>query len=157
MHQLLSTDILLCEGFRLDRLGLSRLDPAGVASPVALGSRALDLAWLLADRHGELISKDEIMETVWPGRVVEENNLTVQISTLRRILDQARAEGSCIQTVVGHGYRFVAPVTRVEPALGASSGECRSRGRACRSSYCPLRISAMIDSSNILPTGSPTI
>jgi TolB-like protein/Tfp pilus assembly protein PilF len=115
MHQILSTDILLCEGFRLDRLGLSRLDPGGVASPVALGSRALDLAWLLADRHGELISKDEIMETVWPGRVVEENNLTVQISTLRRILDQARAEGSCIQTVVGHGYRFVAPVTRLEP------------------------------------------
>ena len=113
MQQILSTDILLCDGFRLDRLGLSRLDPAGVASPVALGSRALDLAWLLADRHGELISKDEIMETVWPGRVVEENNLTVQISALRRILDQARAAGSCIQTVVGHGYRFVAPVTRV--------------------------------------------
>jgi adenylate cyclase len=113
MHQILSTDILLCEGFRLDRLGLSRLDPGGVASPVALGARALDLAWLLADRQGELISKDEIMETVWPGRVVEENNLTVQISTLRRILDQARAEGSCIQTVVGHGYRFTAAVTRV--------------------------------------------
>jgi TolB-like protein len=113
MHQILSTDILLCEGFRLDRLGLSRLDPGGVASPVALGSRALDLAWLLVDRHGELISKDEIMETVWPGRVVEENNLTVQISTLRRVLDQARAEGSCIQTVVGHGYRFVAPITRI--------------------------------------------
>jgi DNA-binding winged helix-turn-helix (wHTH) protein len=116
MHQILSTDILLCEGFRLDRLGLSRLDPGGVASPVALGTRALDLAWLLADRHGELISKDEIMETVWPGRVVEENNLTVQISTLRRVFDQARAEGSCIQTVVGHGYRFVAPVTRVAAA-----------------------------------------
>src|SRR5271163_3185102 len=113
MEQLLSTDILLCEGFRLDRLGLSRLDPGGVALPIALGSRALDLAWLLADRRGELISKDEIMETVWPGRVVEENNLTVQISTLRRILDQARSEGSCIQTVVGQGYRFVAAVTRV--------------------------------------------
>ena len=113
MKQPFSTDILVCEGFRLDRLGLSRLDPAGVASPVALGSRALDLVWLLADRHGELISKDEIMETVWSGRVVEENNLTVQISTLRRVFDQARSGGSCIQTVVGHGYRFVAPVTRI--------------------------------------------
>src|SRR5271170_1914712 len=62
------------------------------------------------------------METVWPGRVVEENNLTVQISTLRRILDQARAEGSCIQTVLGHGYRFVAAVTRVaaEALAGAA-------------------------------------
>jgi TolB-like protein/class 3 adenylate cyclase len=53
------------------------------------------------------------METVWPGTVVEDNNLTVQISTLRRVLDQARAEGSCIQTVAGRGYRFVAAVTRV--------------------------------------------
>ena len=128
MHQLLSTDILLCEGFRLDRLGLSRVDPGGVASPVALGSRALDLAWLLADRHGELISKDEIMETVWPGRVVEENNLTVQISTLRRILDQARAEGSCIHTVVGHGYRFVGSVTRVDPP--SASGAAPSSGNS---------------------------
>lgn len=128
MHQLLSTDILLCEGFRLDRLGLSRLDPGGVASPVALGSRALDLAWLLANRHGELISKDEIMETVWPGRVVEENNLTVQISALRRILDQARAEGSCIQTVVGRGYRFVAPVTRVTAEALSTPGAAPSSG-----------------------------
>jgi TolB-like protein/DNA-binding winged helix-turn-helix (wHTH) protein/Flp pilus assembly protein TadD len=128
MHQILSTDILLCWGFRLDRLGLSRLDPGGIASPVALGTRALDLAWLLADRHGELISKDEIMETVWPGRVVEENNLTVQISTLRRVFDQARAEGSCIQTVVGHGYRFVAPVTRVAAEALSTPGAAPSSG-----------------------------
>jgi TolB-like protein len=122
MQQLLSADILLCEGFRLDRLGLFRLDPGGVASPVALGSRALDLAWLLADRQGELISKDEILETVWPGRVVEDNNLTGQISTLHRILDHGRSQGSCIQTVVGHGYRFVAAVTRVasEPPSAAA-------------------------------------
>ena len=53
------------------------------------------------------------METVWPGRVVEDNNLTVQISTLRRVLDQARAEGSCIQTIAGKGYCFVAAVTRL--------------------------------------------
>jgi TolB-like protein/tetratricopeptide (TPR) repeat protein len=44
--------------------------------------------------------------------VVEDNNLTVQISALRRILDQGRTEGSCIQTVAGHGYRFVMVVTR---------------------------------------------
>jgi TolB-like protein/class 3 adenylate cyclase/tetratricopeptide (TPR) repeat protein len=113
MHQFAPGEVFLCEGFRLDRLGLFRLDSAGAASPVALGSRALDLALLLVGRHGELVSKDEIMETVWPGTVVEDNNLTVQISTLRRVFDQARAEGSCIQTVAGRGYRFVAAVTRV--------------------------------------------
>jgi TolB-like protein/Flp pilus assembly protein TadD len=83
--------------------------------PVALGSRALDLLGLLVDRQGELVSKDVIMEAVWPGMVVEEGNLTVQISTLRRILDQNREDGSCIQTVPGRGYRFIAPVRRVEP------------------------------------------
>ena len=113
MRQFGPGEVFLCAGFRLDRLGLFRLDSAGAASPVALGSRALDLARLLVERHGELVSKDEIMETVWPGTVVEDNNLTVQISTLRRVLDQARAEGSCIQTVAGRGYRFVAAVTRI--------------------------------------------
>jgi len=56
--------------------------------------------------------KDEIMAAVWPGTVVEDNNLTVQIAALRRILDQGRAGGSCIQTVAGRGYRFAAVVTR---------------------------------------------
>jgi DNA-binding winged helix-turn-helix (wHTH) protein len=103
MDRLGSAEILLFEGFRFDRPGggLFRLDRAGIAEPVALGSRALDLLFLLAERHGELISKDAIMEAVWPGTVVEEGNLTVQISALRRILDQNREQGSCIQTVPG--------------------------------------------------------
>src|SRR5262252_8753289 len=103
-----SADILLFEGFRLDCGGLSRLDDAGHLIPVPLGSRALDLLGLLAGRQGELISKDEIMAAVWPQTVVEENNLTVQIAALRRILDRDRENGSCIQTVPGRGYRFVA-------------------------------------------------
>src|SRR5260370_42065048 len=123
MDRLGSADILLFEGFRLDRSGggLFRLDQADTAAPVALGSRALDLLGLLAEQQGELVSKDAIMETVWPGTVVEEGNLTVQISTLRRVLDQNREEGSCIQTVPGRGYRFVAPVTPVAPAAPASA------------------------------------
>ena len=51
-----SADIFLFEGFRLDCGGLFRLDDAGNVTPVALGSRALDLLRLLAGRHGELIS-----------------------------------------------------------------------------------------------------
>ena len=53
------------------------------------------------------------MKAVWPGRVVEEANLNVQVSKLRQILDQNRAEGSCIQTLPGRGYCFVAPVVRL--------------------------------------------
>src|ERR1700730_8383584 len=109
-----SGDILLFEGFRLDRRGLFRRDERGVFVPVVIGSRALDVLSVLIKSDGDLVSKDEVMAAVWPGTVVEDNNLTVQISALRRILDGRRAEGSSIQTVAGRGYRFVAPVTRRE-------------------------------------------
>jgi TolB-like protein len=98
------------EGFRLDRRGLFRLDPAGGAAPVAMSPRALDLLSFLVRHNGELVSKDAIMKAVWPGLVVGEGNLTVQISALRRILDQNRGRGSCIQTIAGRGYRFVGPI-----------------------------------------------
>jgi adenylate cyclase len=55
------------------------------------------------------------MKAVWPETVVEDANLTVHISTLRRILDSGRLEGSCIQTVSGRGYRFVGGVTQNNP------------------------------------------
>src|ERR1700758_1474738 len=72
-----SSDIVLFEGFQFDRCAgrLFRLDQAGIATPVALGCRALDLLGLLLRRQGELVSKDEIMAVVWPGKVVEEDNL----------------------------------------------------------------------------------
>jgi DNA-binding winged helix-turn-helix (wHTH) protein len=108
-----SAESILFEGFRLDRRSgcLFRLDSEGVATPVALGSRAFDLLGLLVERKGQLVSKNTIMAAVWPGRVVEEANLNVQISNLRHILDQDREQGSCIQTIPGRGYCFVAPVT----------------------------------------------
>jgi len=110
MDGLGSAKVVLFEGFRLDVTGggLFRLDQAGTATPVSISSRALDLLSLLVERQGQLVSKDAIMETVWPRMVVEEGNLTVQISALRRILDENREVGSCIQTVPGRGYRFTA-------------------------------------------------
>src|SRR5712691_4223122 len=110
----LSTDISLIEGFRLDRRAavLFRRDERGVFAPMAIGSRALDILGVLVERPGDLVSRDEIIEAVWPGTVVEDSNLNVQIAALRRIIDDGRAEGSCIQTVAGRGYRFIAPVTR---------------------------------------------
>jgi DNA-binding winged helix-turn-helix (wHTH) protein len=108
----------LFEGFRLESSGLFRLDSAGGAEPIILGARALDLPLLLTGRPGEVVSKDAIMQAVWPGLAVEETNLTVQISALRRVLDRDRAPGSCIQTIPRRGYRFVVPVT--SDAVGAA-------------------------------------
>jgi adenylate cyclase len=127
MDRLGAADVFLFEGFRFDRGSgdLFRFDKAGVATPVPIGSRALRL---LVERRGELISKDTIMEAVWPGMVVEEGNLTVQISALRRILDHDRDRGSCIQTVPGRGYRFVAPVTVTPIECAASPASAPSSG-----------------------------
>jgi adenylate cyclase len=112
-----STESSLFEGFGLDRRAglLFRRDERGVFAPVAIGSRALDILGVLVERPGDLVSRAEIMKAVWPGAAVEDSNLNVQVAALRRILDQNREHGSCIQTVPGRGYRFVAPVTRVEP------------------------------------------
>jgi TolB-like protein/Flp pilus assembly protein TadD len=110
-----SAGTLLFEGFRLDVPGgvLYRLGQTEVGVPAALGPRSIRLLGLLASRQGEVVSKDTIIKTVWPGRVVEEANLNVQVSKLRRILDQNRGQESCIQTITGRGYCFVAPVTRL--------------------------------------------
>jgi TolB-like protein/DNA-binding winged helix-turn-helix (wHTH) protein len=123
MDRLTSGDLLLFEEFRFDTRGrcLFRVDQCGAAEPVPLGARALELLGLLVRKSGELVSKDEIMEVVWPGRTVEEANLNVQISKLRHILDQRRRTSSCIQTVTGHGYRFTAAVTRADAAVAASA------------------------------------
>src|SRR6266852_5224114 len=103
MEALSSSYIFLFDGFRLDRWGLFRRDERGVFVPVAIGSRAFDVLRVLIMAQGDLVAKGEIMAAVWPGTVVEDNNLTVQISALRRILDGARAEGSYIRTVAGRG------------------------------------------------------
>ena len=69
--------------------------------PVVLGDRAFDVLLTLVERAGQLVPKDELLGLVWPGLVVEENNLQVQVSTLRKILGAA-----AIATTAGRGYRF---------------------------------------------------
>jgi DNA-binding winged helix-turn-helix (wHTH) protein len=112
-----SADIFLFEDFRLDRRSgvLFRRDQHDVFAPLAVGRRALDVLGVLVEQAGDLISRDEVLNAVWPGTVVEDGNLSVQISTLRSVLDNGRPEGSLIQTVPGGGYRFVGQVTRPEP------------------------------------------
>ena len=74
--------------------------------PVQLGSRARDILWVLASANGEVVSKDEFMTRVWPGLVVEENNIQVHISALRKAIDEGKDGQSCVVTVPGRGYRL---------------------------------------------------
>jgi len=89
-------------------------------APVTLGARAFDLLLAFADRPGTLITKDDLLASVWPG-VVEENNLQVQVSTLRKILGQ-----SALATIPGRGYRFNLAVASSE--VDAASAVVENRG-----------------------------
>jgi DNA-binding winged helix-turn-helix (wHTH) protein len=116
-------------GFCFDRRRgvLSRQIEDGQFVPLSIGSRALDILGLLIDRHGDLVSKDEILTTVWPGVVVEGANITVQISALRRVLHEGRSAPSLIQTVPGRGYRFTAPVS-LSDGVGTDSAASGAAG-----------------------------
>lgn len=83
---------------------------------VRLGSRAFDLLWTLIERRGRVVPKAELTALVWPGMVVEDNNLTVQMAALRKVLG-----ADAIATVAGRGYQFVAPV-EVAVAQGTANG-----------------------------------
>ncbi len=98
---------------------------------IELGARAFDVLLALAERQERVVSKNELLDVAWHGLVVEENNLSVQISALRKALGAA-----AIRTVAGRGYRLA---VQDEAALGAgrfrmpfeAPGCCSSRG-ACR-------------------------
>jgi predicted ATPase/DNA-binding winged helix-turn-helix (wHTH) protein len=77
-----------------------------------LGARAFDVLLALVERRDRAVSKQELFDLVWPGRVVEDNNLQVQVWALRKLLGPA-----VIATIPGHGYRFVSPVAATPGAL----------------------------------------
>jgi len=118
-------------GFGRYRLDLNRRQLLRDQRPVPLGSRALDVLCVLASARGALVTKDELMTQVWPGVVVEENNLQVHVSALRKALNPEESGQTCIVTVPGRGYRLIgfesiAPTTE-EPVAGA---QARSPERA---------------------------
>jgi DNA-binding winged helix-turn-helix (wHTH) protein len=85
--------------------------------PVSIGSRAMDLLIALVEQAGEVLTKQELTKRAWPGLIVEEDNLKVQICALRRALGDRKAGERYINTVQGLGYAFVKHVTRRDEPL----------------------------------------
>jgi predicted ATPase/DNA-binding winged helix-turn-helix (wHTH) protein len=78
--------------------------------PVRLGSRAFDILTALIERAGEMVGKEELIARVWPATYVDDANLKIQVSALRRALGDGQGDNRYIATVVGRGYNFVAPI-----------------------------------------------
>src|SRR5258706_9749376 len=93
---------------------------------IALRARAFDLLVALADRAGQLVTKDELLDRVWPRVVVEEAVLHVQVSALRKVLG-----ADAITTVSGRGYQFTLPVTK-------GDGEANRASRSNHNLPCQL-------------------
>ncbi len=87
---------------------------------VDISTRAFDVLWVLVQADGELVSKDQLIDTVWSGVVVEENNLQAQMSAIRRALGPDRG---MIRTEFGRGYRLVAEERTPHSEKGASEAK----------------------------------
>jgi non-specific serine/threonine protein kinase len=84
--------------------------------PAKLGARAFDVLLALIERRDRVVGKDELLDLVWPGLVVEENNLQVQVSALRKLLGP-----HAVATIPGRGYRFTVLLGADEAAPAAAS------------------------------------
>lgn len=100
-----------CGPFRLEP-DEHRLTREG--SPVSLSPKAFELLVFLVRNQGRLVTKEQIMQAVWPSSFVEEANLTVSISVLRKVLGEKESDLRYIETVPKKGYRFTAAVKEVE-------------------------------------------
>ena len=98
------------------RLDLGRRELRRDGEPVKLNGRALDILCALAEAKGEIVGKDGLMARLWPDRIVEEGNLHVHVSALRKSLDEHGEGHSYIVTVPGRGYRLAG-------FTGAASGD----------------------------------
>ncbi len=86
--------------------------------PVPLTSRVFETLLYMVEHHDTVLDKERLMEAVWPDSIVEENNLTQNISTLRRVFGETPGSHRFIVTVPGRGYRFVAEVRLREADAG---------------------------------------
>ena len=117
-----------------------RLD--GQALP--MGGRAFDVLRCLIEHRERLVAKDELLDAVWPGLVVEENNLQVQVSALRKLLGPR-----VILTVPGRGYRFIAAVDAAATVQGSMPAQVPREA--------PVSSTATAAGLAILPTGLPPL
>ena len=97
------------EGYRLDPAKRLLYSPLGEQVPLV--PKAFDILLYLVENASRVVEKNELMDAIWPDTAVEENNLTQNISSIRKALGERHKENRFIATIPGRGYKFVAEVT----------------------------------------------
>lgn len=90
---------------------------------VSLAPKVFETLLLLIERKGSVVTKEEMMNLLWPDRYVEEANLTQNIFTLRKALGEGQSKAQYIETVPRRGYRFIAPVKELQEEIGHPAAE----------------------------------
>jgi TolB-like protein/Tfp pilus assembly protein PilF len=118
--------------FGLFRLDFGRRTLSRDGTPVRIGSRALDILCALVLAKGNVVTKDALMALVWPNQIVEDNAIQVQVSALRKALDEEASAQSYVVTVPGRGYRFIGlpPSAAVHDGKSGPRSESDSRSIA---------------------------
>src|SRR6266545_1912721 len=103
-----------------------RLSRAGTVIPLRI--KVFDTLCVLVENAGRLVTKQELLDAVWPDTVVEENNITHTMSVLRKALGENATGQQYVETVPRVGYRFAAPIERAdEPAAFKAAHPLRAR------------------------------
>jgi predicted ATPase/DNA-binding winged helix-turn-helix (wHTH) protein len=111
--------------------------------PLQVGSRAFAILVALVERAGTVVSAQELIRIAWPGVVVEEANLRVQIGALRKLLEDGASKLRAIETVPTQGYSFVVPVERAA-ADEVAAGEAKQSVVAAAPNNLPTQLSTTI-------------
>jgi predicted ATPase len=116
---------------------------------LVVGGRALDILMALVERAGEVVTRKELISRVWPDVTVEEANLRVQITSLRKALGDGRGDARSVVNVPGRGYCFVAPVTRLAAQSSRPPAETTVRGPLAN---LPAQLTRMVGRNDIVRT-----
>lgn len=105
-------------GYRLDAVTRELSGPDGAV--VALTAKAFDTLLLLIENRHRVVGKDELLATIWAGRIVQDNSLTQAVSSLRRAIGSGAGDHRYVVTIPRRGYRFVADVREVDGAVATT-------------------------------------
>ncbi len=114
--------------------------------PVRIGSRACDILLALTEKQGQVVSKQELLERVWPNIFVEEGNLRVHVAALRRALGDGHDGKRYINNIAGRGYSFIPPVARTTRAIEVAAPAARPQ----RPADMPSPLARMVGRSDIV-------